>query len=313
MPRLRDHREDLEALVARASDHLAMPPVFVEKDYWVTELLRSVAIPVDGASVVFKGGTSLSKAIGAIRRFSEDVDVLIEMEDEGSSSSSIDRILKAIGARAALDLDLEEQRERSGRGVHRTTSYAYDPIVDPGSIRNAVMLEMGTSGGTQPSTQHELRSFIARTVLELGIDAEFDELEPVLIRVLAPERTLLEKLALLHSLAVRYPATVDEMPRHGRHLYDVYCLLAREDIRTALKETDVPRLCDGIREVSLREWEDATERPGAGFAESPAFDPRADCAASLDAAYALIDNLLFEAKPPISAVRDIVKANAALL
>lgn len=51
----------------------------VEKDFWVTEVLRGIArCSADtGVSAVFKGGTSLSKAFGLIRRFSEDVDVIV--------------------------------------------------------------------------------------------------------------------------------------------------------------------------------------------------------------------------------------------
>ena len=48
----------------------------VEKDYYVTVILRllSERLPF----IVFKGGTSLSKCYGAIKRFSEDIDVTID-------------------------------------------------------------------------------------------------------------------------------------------------------------------------------------------------------------------------------------------
>jgi|SRR5215467_12941590 len=64
MPRLRDHPDDLYALVSAASEAMHIPVEFVEKDFWVTELLRSVVSEATaaGAVAVFKGGTSLSKA-----------------------------------------------------------------------------------------------------------------------------------------------------------------------------------------------------------------------------------------------------------
>ena len=76
MARLRDSRDDFIALIAAASEATGLPLEFVEKDYWVTEVLRAVSAPVRDGHVVFKGGTSLSKAYGLIRRFSEDVDIL---------------------------------------------------------------------------------------------------------------------------------------------------------------------------------------------------------------------------------------------
>lgn len=68
MGRLRDSADDLFALVGATSEHFGIPQEFVEKDYWVTELLRSTAQPVQDALVVFKGGTSLSKGFGLIER-----------------------------------------------------------------------------------------------------------------------------------------------------------------------------------------------------------------------------------------------------
>ncbi len=90
MTLLRDSPDDLLALCGAAADSLGIPePAFVEKDFWVVELLRSVVRPLDlepvnnipcSATVRFKGGTSLSKAFGLIKRFSEDVDILVECE-----------------------------------------------------------------------------------------------------------------------------------------------------------------------------------------------------------------------------------------
>ena len=55
-----------------------------EKDYWATEVLRSATAPLSGIDdLVFKGGTSFSKAYGIIKRFSEDIDVLVVCQQTG--------------------------------------------------------------------------------------------------------------------------------------------------------------------------------------------------------------------------------------
>jgi hypothetical protein len=59
---------DFAGLVTATSDALGIPPADIEKDIWVVEVLRSVFRPVDGARIIFKGGTSLSKAYGATGR-----------------------------------------------------------------------------------------------------------------------------------------------------------------------------------------------------------------------------------------------------
>jgi hypothetical protein len=112
---LRDAPDDLFALSSAAADWLGIPdPAFVEKDFWVVELLRSVVRPLDlapvgdvpcSAAVRFKGGTSLSKAFGLIKRFSEDVDILVECEGYGASARD-KRLLRPLCDRAGNDLGL---------------------------------------------------------------------------------------------------------------------------------------------------------------------------------------------------------------
>lgn len=75
---LREDPDAFDALRDRTSERLKVDPGAIEKDYWVTEVLRSAVAPFVGVDdLVFKGGTSLSKAYGIIERFSEDIVVLV--------------------------------------------------------------------------------------------------------------------------------------------------------------------------------------------------------------------------------------------
>ena len=69
-----------EALEFAASES-GRPAYLLEKDIWVVWTLRTLFAAPVGASLVFKGGTSLSKAYGVIRRFSEDVDLTCDIRD----------------------------------------------------------------------------------------------------------------------------------------------------------------------------------------------------------------------------------------
>ena len=69
--------EDMEAfldLVQATSENMDLPQVYIEKDYWVTKALKHLCESNHVNEVVFKGGTSLSKAYRLIDRFSEDID-----------------------------------------------------------------------------------------------------------------------------------------------------------------------------------------------------------------------------------------------
>jgi len=69
--------------------HLGLPPDVIEKDFWVCwTLKRLFALKSVGGDLLFKGGTSLSKAFGLIRRFSEDIDLSIHRASLGFSGDS---------------------------------------------------------------------------------------------------------------------------------------------------------------------------------------------------------------------------------
>ena len=55
----------------------------VEKDFWVCWTLDALfnGLQADGPRLLFKGGTSLSKAYGLIERFSEDIDITVFRTD----------------------------------------------------------------------------------------------------------------------------------------------------------------------------------------------------------------------------------------
>ncbi len=66
------------AVIEEAAARLDLPTAIIEKDFWVCWTLRRlVETPAIAPHLTFKGGTSLSKAYGIIRRFSEDIDLTI--------------------------------------------------------------------------------------------------------------------------------------------------------------------------------------------------------------------------------------------
>ena len=74
--------EDRRGLFLATANRLGTPLQNVEKDFWVLDLLfngRDAGEP----RLLFKGGTSLSKAYGLISRFSEDIDITVFREDIG--------------------------------------------------------------------------------------------------------------------------------------------------------------------------------------------------------------------------------------
>ncbi len=81
--RLHEH-DDFAAFITAAAAENQLPEVFVEKDYWITEILRVIATTLPDRAI-FKGGTSLSKGWALLDRFSEDIDLFVDPLLDGTT------------------------------------------------------------------------------------------------------------------------------------------------------------------------------------------------------------------------------------
>ena len=74
---LHSDKEAFKEIIALAAEHFSYEQSHVEKDYWVSKILRDISMSEYADKTYFKGGTSLSKAYGLIERFSEDFFAII--------------------------------------------------------------------------------------------------------------------------------------------------------------------------------------------------------------------------------------------
>ncbi len=222
--------EEFEALRDATAASLGVDPRLVEKDYWATQVLRVATRPTEGHTAVFKGGTSLSKAFGLIERFSEDIDLLIVTDDV---NNPLKRRLRAVADSVTDELGLDHERENQGRG-YLNARYAYEGAGVLSYLTTGVLLEMGSRGGPDPNTVRTVTSLMGDQAerIESGSPTELPDLRPFDVTVLAPERTLAEKLAFLHHRAT--VGDTDNLRQGARHLYDVAMLLNHDDVINVL-------------------------------------------------------------------------------
>lgn len=65
-------------ILNQVNNQTGLPTDAIEKDWWVTVILKAIFLSKYAPYLVFKGGTSLSKAYNLIERFSEDIDLSID-------------------------------------------------------------------------------------------------------------------------------------------------------------------------------------------------------------------------------------------
>ncbi len=289
--------------IAVAADRVeaatGIPMAHIEKDFWVTEVLRGVTLCSAelGVTAVFKGGTSLSKAFGLIRRFSEDVDIIVVTT--GLSTGAADRCLKSFVAAAedTTGLDANIDGRTATKGVKRTAILAYPTDQQPGALRPGVLLELGARGGTMPTMKRSVSSLVVEHATAAEIELDFVEAQPVDLHVLAPVRTLVEKLMIVHHAASSGDAA--EQARLARHYYDIWCLLGDDDTIRAIDESPVDVLAREVVTFTEAAGLETTPRPTTGFADSSAFDPAAVPSAAVAYEQIVLGQLVWPgASPP---------------
>ena len=214
-----------------------LPPFAVEKDWWVTQTLN-IVFQLDMAKhLLFKGGTSLSKAWGLISRFSEDIDLALNREYLGFDSGliSISQVKKLRkksfefvsttfyqalqkGFKKNGFTELSFDFENLGDGDQDPVSmFIYYPAVTEHSkyVLPRVKVELGSRSLRDPFTNCEIVSFVGRQYPNL----KFAD-KPFSIPCVNPERTLLEKMFLLHE-EFQKPQNKIRVDRLSRHLYDI--------------------------------------------------------------------------------------------
>ena len=91
---LHNNKELFQELIEATAKELNLPSLYIEKDYWVTYILRNLSMSPYADVAIFKGGTSLSKAYKIIDRFSEDIDLAVITNEMGSNQ--IKKLIKQI-------------------------------------------------------------------------------------------------------------------------------------------------------------------------------------------------------------------------
>jgi len=225
------------------AEKTGMAPYAVEKDWWVVQTLAIIFEMGIGAHLVFKGGTSLSKAWRLIDRFSEDIDLAVNRNflgfDGDLSRGQISNLRKAANTYVsdvfypALMAKFKEkglvevrfqivEAETTDQDPRIIEVYYPNVIPTPGYIQPRVQIEIGCRSLREPFTDKSFSSLVD----EHYPAAAFTQAS-INIPVVNPERTLLEKIFLLHEEFQR-PAEKIRVDRLSRHLYDIYQLSKTE-------------------------------------------------------------------------------------
>lgn len=233
----------------QAAAQRSVSAVLLEKDFWVSWLLGILFNSEFAQSLVFKGGTSLSKVFGAIDRFSEDIDLslspeFLQLPKAGTSRTQANKWMQHAEATcaAAVEKQIAPALEAAvasvlGKNRARWFEYLTDPATNspvllfhypttqpPGFeyLKRSVKLEFGSLTDQQPTGRHPVQPMMAGIIPDAFADWRCD------VVALELERSFWEKATILHVEYYR-PAEKTAPDRFSRHYADT-AALARHDI-----------------------------------------------------------------------------------
>ena len=261
---------DRAALFRETGAARGVADTIIEKDFWVCWTLKRLFALQGGefASLVFKGGTSLSKAYGAIRRFSEDIDLSFDRAElgyKGDRDPEKEGLSKKKAAQLIEDLVSEVERHISEKllpalrraimdqlgepeegewsleidlAEAQTVNFHYPAALEAAHyagmayITPRVKLELGARGNPWPTEEKFIRPYAAEDFPDFFADPDTS------IVVLSARRTFWEKATALHAEAHR-PSGSPTPQYFSRHYYDLAMLLETEEGKAAAKDFDL--------------------------------------------------------------------------
>lgn len=240
MPEFLHQRADFADLLRIVAERDSITPTLVEKDYWIMHCLWG--LKTQGFTFELKGGTSLSKGFGIIKRFSEDIDIRFEppaaMEVKTGKNHDKDIHIESrrkfydwlaaeikipdITASRATEYDDERFRNGGIRLTYETKTEALQ------GVKPGILLEVGFDD-TTPNTPVDISSW----AMELARESNVDVADNRALGILCynPEFTFVEKLQTISTKFRKFRETGKMPPNFLRHYYDVYCLLEVDAVK----------------------------------------------------------------------------------
>lgn len=237
--------EERREIVLQTSARTGMSPAIIEKDFWVCWVLDRLFRSSLKDKIIFKGGTSLSKAYHLINRFSEDIDLILDWSDftalnQGDPAQRLGKSprKKMLDALDSWGLDCIAsvvlpvvQRECGEHCAAHVSDTAPETIVveyprsfETEYVKSAILLEIGPKAAWNPHRTVQIAPYIAEEYPRLFQSPSFP------VTVTTAERAFWEKLTILHAQAQR-PSPLPE--RYARHYYDSIMMARNTELKSS--------------------------------------------------------------------------------
>lgn len=212
------NKELFDQAIIMASEAMMINPAIIEKDYYVTYLLKEMV--TSEPDIIFKGGTSLSKCYKLINRFSEDIDLTYDNnKHKMSEAKRRDFSHYVVQKIKNCGFELLNQNDIKSRRNFNQYLIGYDSVYSIPSLKPHLIVETEVSVHSFPSEHQDADCFLYQYLKSQNRNDLISEyqLEPFLVKTQSLERTYIDKIFAIcdYYLTLNYQG-------HSRHLYDLH-------------------------------------------------------------------------------------------
>lgn len=232
--RLHNDKEAFKQAVRAAARFYHIDPSLVEKDYFVTLVLKELVDKMP--YMVFKGGTSLSKCYKVIQRFSEDIDLTLDKQ-HFTQGPRVHMKSVIIGTCNRLGLKVLNESETKSRRAYNNYCVEYPKEFSNGITNPQLIIETVFIQKSYPTEVKSADSIIGEWLKEVNNFEAVEQFElfPFNVNAQSLERTFVDKVFAICDYMLD-----NRSERQSRHIYDLYCILPQitfnEELKTLITE-----------------------------------------------------------------------------
>lgn len=273
---LHSDKEAFKEIIALAAERFDYEQSHVEKDYWVSKILRDISLSEYADKTYFKGGTSLSKAYGLIERFSEDLDLFVFTGDTSASKQAektLNRNLSKYIAEINSAIYKEALSETGGN--YRKLYFSYENVFQSVGLKEHLEVEIKSCDLTDkrlmfyPSDRRIIKPIATAFLENIGQEKLITDygLEGFEIQCINPRKTICDKISRLVKLSYN-ENTAALLAKHIRDVYDLSVLYHTQEYNAYLYSDD---FIEAMYRVTIEDGLNKNSRSHLSLADAPIF------------------------------------------
>lgn len=235
---LHENMDEFRNIIQIISDREHIDSDIIEKDYYVCLVLKELAKEQEYLKAYFKGGTAVYKILDTMNRFSEDIDLTVEVLPEESNNSNKTRLKKSALSYKIPGLELDESKTKDVK-QSVTAFYQYHSLFGDTKISlhkaGEIQVEATSFTVSEPIEIYEIEPIIYKYANENErkiLTGNF-EISSFKIRIQKLERIFVDKLFAAEMYLER-----GEYIDLSKHIYDLTILFGTDRIQNFLSDED---------------------------------------------------------------------------